>query len=156
MKKLIATTLAIALLICLAGCSSTQYKDTNGPDDFSLQTITDDDIIHLTLGASGMVYEETSLADVITSSEYHSKNFNGVERIYETTCLLPSDISVYIGHMDVKSGNFKLVAVNEDQIIHEFDPDAFGETFLFEDLKGSFSIIAAGESAAFSFYLDVQ
>ena len=64
--------------------------------------------------------------------------------------------SVYIGHMNVTSGNFKLVAVNNDQIIHEFDLDAFNEDFWFEDLTGSFAIRVAGESAAFEFSIDVD
>ena len=89
------------------------------------------------------------------SSEYYSKNFNGVEQIYLTNFVGASDIYVYIGHMNVESGNFRLVVINDDKIIHEFDLDTFGEEFLFEDLTGTFSIHVAGESAKFDFYIDI-
>lgn len=155
MKKIWALILAGCMCLALVGCG-TEYEDTNGEDDFSLQTITDEEIINLETGASGLSYSEEHLGDLIHSSEYSSKNFNGVEQIYSTSFILPSDIHVYIGHMNVKSGNFKLVAVNNDEIIHEFDLDTFGEDFLFEDLEGDFSIHVAGESAAFEFYIDVN
>ncbi len=154
MKKLM-----ILLMICISaqlfGCSA-EYPDTNGADDYSLQTITDENIIHLDLGASGLGYRESNLAGFLISSEYYSKNFNGVEQIYLTNFILPSDIEIYIGTMNVTSGNFKLAVVNDETIIFEIPLDAFGETFRFENISGTFSIHAAGESAAFEFHIDVQ
>ena len=154
MKKLSVILIAVCLALTLVGCG-TQYEDTNGAEDFSLQTITDQDIINLSTGSSGLSYTESSLGDVISSSEYSAKNFNGVEQLYLTNFLLPSDIEVYIGHMNVKQGNFRLVVVNNDAIIYDFPLDAFGETFRFENLTGSFAIHVAGESAAFEFYLNI-
>ena len=153
MKKWISLLLCVCLCLFVTGCG-TQYEDTNGAEDFTLQTITDESIINLDVGASGFSYTEEEFAG-ISSSEYSSKNFNGVTQIYLTNFLLPSDIEVFIGHMNIKSGNFKLVAINNDEIIYEFPLDAFGDTFRFEDLSGSFSIHAAGESAAFEFHLSI-
>ena len=154
MKRFLWLLTVFCLCLALSGCG-TQYEDTNGPEDFSLQTITDENIIHLETGASGLSYKESNLAG-IQSTEYSAKNFNGVEQIYLTNFLLPSDIEIYIGHMDVKQGNFRLVVVNNDAIIHEIPLDAFGDTFRFEDLTGSFSVHVAGESAAFSFHIDIS
>lgn len=153
MKKFLSILFCLCLCAALAGCG-TQYEDTNGPDDFSLQTITDENIINLDVGASGLTYSESQFMG-ITSSEYSAKNFNGVEQLYLTNFWLPSDFSVYIGHLNVKSGNFRLVAINNDEIIFDFPLDAFGETFWFEDIKGSFSVHVVGESAAFEFYIDI-
>ena len=155
MKKGILALLVVCLCWNLAGCG-TQYEDTNGADNFALQTITDQNIIHLDTGASGLSYTEKNLLGVISSSEYSSGNFNGVEQLYLTNFLLPSDIEIYIGHMNVKQGNFKLVVINNDEIIHEFALDTFGETFRFENLKGTFSVHVAGESAAFEFHIDIR
>lgn len=155
MKKIVSMVLTIALAMSFVACSSTEYKDTNGADDFSLQTITDEEIVNLSTGASGLSYSEESLEDVLLSSEYSSKNFNGVERIYLTNFLIPSDVMIYIGHMDVQEGNFRLVLVNNDEIIYEFPLDTFNETFTFENLIGDFSIMVAGESAKFSFHINV-
>lgn len=155
MKKIASILLAGVLCLSLGGCG-TEYEDTNGADNFTLQTITDRNIIALDTGASGLRYTQDSADSTITSSEFSAKAFNGVEQIYQTNFLLSSDVSVYIGHMNVKSGNFKLAVLNNDEIIQEIPLDAFNETFLFEDMKGDFSIRVAGESAAFSFFLQVD
>ena len=153
MRKFIAILLITCICLTIGGCGTT-YEDTNGADNFELQTITDENIIHLETGASGLAYKESNLG-LLLSSEYFSKNFNGVEQIYLTNFVGASDIYVYIGHMNVESGNFRLVVINDDKIIHEFDLDTFGEEFLFEDLTGTFSIHVAGESAKFDFYIDI-
>lgn len=154
MKKI--WTLFLVLLLCfsLAGCGK-EYEDTNGDDDFTLQTITDENIIHLETGASNLVYKESKIG-ALKSAEYSSKNFNGVEQIFLTSFWGKSDVEIYIGHMNVKKGNFKLAVINNDEIIMEIPLDAFGETYFFEDLEGTLSVHVAGESAAFEFYIDIN
>lgn len=153
MKKFTQFILIFGMCLALVGCGD-EYEDTNGEDNFSLQTITDENIINKDIGASNLTYEELSAGD-ITSTEYKSKNFNGVEEIYLTNFIGKSDIHVYIGHMDVKSGNFKLAVVCDDKIIDEIPLDAFGDTYYYEDLEGTFAIRLAGESADFSFHIEV-
>lgn len=150
-KRISCFILGAVLAFSLSGCGE-QYEDTNGDDVFTLQTITDENIINLDLGASGITY---SADDEDTLKVYSAKNFNGVEQIYSTGFLGKSDVSVYIGTMNVRSGNFKLVAINNDEIIYEFPLDAFNETFHFEDLEGDFAIHVAGESASFKFDMEV-
>jgi len=154
MKKLVCLLLAVVVSFSLAACGK-EYEDTNGPDDYTLQTITDENIINLDTGASGLSYKETNLGG-LHSSEYYSKNFNGVERIYQNNYLGKSDVFVYIGTMSVTSGNFKLAVVLDDEIIQEIPVDTFNEEFFFEDINGDFSIMVAGESAEFEFYIDIS
>ena len=154
MKKLCKVLLCSILCFTLCACGTT-YEDTNGTDDFRLQTITDENIINLDVGSSGLAYEELNLG-ILHSSEYSAKNFNGVERIYQTSFWGKSDVFVYIGHLNVEKGNFKLVVINNDKIIYTIPLDSFGERFLFEDLKGDFSIHVAGESAKFDFHIEVE
>lgn len=154
MKKFLCLILTVLMLLSCAGCG-TIYEDTNGDDDYSLQTITDENIIQLNVGASGLSYSETTLDSLSISSGYHSRNFNGVERIYLADYIFPSDVSVYIGTFSVNKGNFEAVAIHNDQIIQEFTPDSFNQTFIFEDLTGSFSIHLAGESADFDLFIEV-
>ena len=153
MKRFLKILLVSVMCLTIAGCG-TEYEDSNGADDFSLQTITDENIINLETGSSGLTYSEKKLAGV-SSSEYSAKNFNGVEQIYLENYVTPSDIHVYIGHMNVESGNFRLVVINNDEIIHEFPLDTFNEEILFEDLEGTFSVHVAGESAAFDFHIEI-
>ncbi len=154
MKKILCLILVCCLCFVFAGCGP-EYEDTNGDDNYELQTITDENIINLDTGAAGLNYEETNLG-VLHSSKYTSKNFNGVAELYFVDFILPSDVTVYIGHMNVEGGNFKLVAINNDEIIHEFALDASGEDFLFENLSGTFAIRAAGENAKVDFNIQVN
>lgn len=154
MKKLLSLILAGCMSLALVACGP-EYEDTNGENNFKLQSISNENIIHLQTGASGLSYKETNIGG-LHSSEYYSKNFNGVEQIFLNDYIMKSDVHVYIGHMSVESGNFKLVAINNDKIIHEFDLDTFNEDFYFEDIKGPFSIHVAGECAKFEFYIDID
>ena len=154
MRKLLSLILICCLCFAFVGCG-TKYEDTNGEDNFELETITDENIINMDIGSSGLNYTETEVGALL-SSEYSSKNFNGVERIYLTNFIGKSDIRVYIGHMNVESGNFKLVVVNNEEIIHEFALDTFGEEFWFEDLTGEFAIHVVGESAEFDFHIQID
>jgi hypothetical protein len=154
MKKVLCILFVLVFAVALTGCG-VEIADTNGPDDTSLATITEENIINMDIGSSGLNYTETEVGALL-SSEYSSKNFNGVERIYLTNFIGKSDIRVYIGHMNVESGNFKLVVVNNEEIIHEFALDTFGEEFWFEDLTGEFAIHVAGESAEFDFHIQID
>ena len=155
MKKLLSILFMLVCCVSLFGCSTETYEDTNGADNYTLQTITDENIVKLNVGGSGMSRSETKIGP-ITSVEYSSKNFNGVYEIDQTNFILPSDVSVYVGHMNVKSGNFKLAIVNDDAVIFEIPLDSFGDTYYFEDLKGHFAIRAAGESAAVEFFVEMR
>ena len=154
MKKLLCMILVFSMCFALVGCG-TEYPDTNGEDNFDLETITDENIINLETGASGLTYEELNLG-ALHSSEYSAKNFNGVERLYFTSFIGKSDVCVYIGHMTVESGNFRLVVINNDEIIKDIPLDTFNEDIWFEDLTGDFAIHVAGESAKFDFHIEVQ
>lgn len=154
MRKVWKLVFIISVLLSLTACGSV-YEDTNGDDDYELQTITEENIIALDVGSSGFGYSETKLPGGISSAEYSSKNFNGVYQMYLTNFILPSDIELYIGHMNVRKGNFRLVVINNDEIIFDIPLDSFGDTYRFEDLSGTFSIHVAGESASFEFYLDI-
>ena len=102
-----------------------------------------------------MGYSETKIGGIV-SKEYSSKNFNGVEQIYHTSFILPSDVMIYVGHLNVKSGNFKIAVINNDKIIDEIPLDSFSETFYYENLEGDFSVHLAGESAKFEMFLEVE
>ena len=74
MKKLLCCLFIGCMCFALSGCGGNSYEDTNGADDYSLQTITNENIINMDVGSSGMSYSETKLGG-ITSTKYSSKNF---------------------------------------------------------------------------------
>lgn len=145
----------VLLCIMLTACG-TEYADTNGADDYTLQTITDEQIVDLSTRASGLSYLEQNFGGGIYSTEYSSKNFNGVEEIYLTNYILPSSFYIYVGYLNVDSGNFKLAIVNNDEVIREVPIGTFNEQIYFEDIVGSFAVRLAGESAAFHLNIDID
>ena len=99
MKKVLCIVFILCISFTFVGCG-TEYADTNGEKDFTLQTITDENIINMETGSSGLVYEEESVG-ALHSSEYSSKNFNGVEQIYGTNFLHISWASAGISFLGI-------------------------------------------------------
>ncbi len=149
MKKIVRILCTFFLITGLTGCGET-YEDTNGENNTALNTITDENIINMDIGASGLSYTTTEVMG-ITCEEYSSNNFNGVIEIGYANYISANQIDVYVGHINVKSGNFKLVVLIDDEIVKVIPNDAFGETYTFKNVKGTLSIRAAGESASVEF-----
>ena len=155
-KKFMALMLAVACVFAFTACG-VEIPDNNGPDDDSLATITDEDIIERTMGASGYSMSPgPEEEDYMTSvTKFKGKEFSGVEEIYSTNFIGKSDIIVDLSTIQVTEGNFKLVATLDDEIVHVFDNEEMSQSFELRDVKGYFAIRMAGESANFKFYINV-
>lgn len=153
MKKPLSLLLAFLMVLALSACAA-EYEDTNGDDNFALQTITDEDIINLQIGSSGINYTESSFGS-ISGNEYYSKNFNGVEQLFVENYIWDSDITISVGYLDVTAGNFRMVVINNDEIIFDVPLNISAETYYFEDINGYFSVHIAGESANVKFNYSV-
>ena len=124
-------------------------EDTNGPDDLSLQTITEENIIKLDYGAVGG--PTITRNNVISKTvEFSAKKYTGVTEILYDDYLLASDFYLDISSFEVYEGNFQMVVVCNDEIVATLEPGAIVECHL-EDVKGYISLRIAGESASFSF-----
>lgn len=149
---------AILIAIAVIGFSGYSFltsdlkhiEDTNGPDDYTLTTITDENIIKQDMGALNINKSTGLLNDGVT---FKSNKFTGVYRVFTTNFLFGSDFQMDLAGFWVNGGNFKMAIVNNDEIIAVVEPGMFAEVLL-HDLKGSFSLIIAGESADFEFTLD--
>ena len=125
-------------------------EDTNGPDNFALTTITDENIIQQDIGALNVKKSTGILNDGITFS---SNQFTGVYRVFQTNFFFDSDFLMDLAGFFVNSGNFKMAVVNDGEIIATVEPGLFSTCNL-SDLNGSFELVIAGESADFEFTLD--
>lgn len=125
-------------------------EDTNGPDNYELTVITDEDIIDMEMGSLNVKMSTGLLNDGITFS---SNKFTGVYRVFTTNFLFDSDFMMDVAGFYVNDGNFKMAIINEGNIIAVIEPDMFASCQL-EDLNGEFSLVIAGESADFEFTLD--
>lgn len=124
-------------------------EDTNGPEDVSLQTITDQQIIDRSIGSIGGpdISRSFLTGDAV---EFSAEKFTGVHEILYDNFIGPSDFEVNLSAYEIYGGNFELVVVHNDEIIAVLEPDLFVD-YRVEDITGYISLRIAGESASFSF-----
>lgn len=150
-KKIIAIIGAIVMVAVAAvwflNSDPEHIEDTNGTDNFSLQTITDANIINRDIGAMGL---ETSTDSISNTTTYSSDKFTGVEEIYGTN-IWGNRFEITVNHARVDSGNFKIVLLENDKIVHEFTLNELTQTFVLDNPDGYISLRIAGESADFKF-----
>lgn len=84
--------------------------------------------------------------------ELYAKKFSGVADILWADYILPSDFSLNLDHFSVTGGNFRMMVINEGEIIADIQP---GDdiSLLIKDLTGYTVVRIAGESAAFQIVL---
>ena len=156
MKKILCLIMALGFAIMAAGCG-VEIADTNGPDDYSLTTITEDNIANQDLGASSYSMSPGSDDEnyMVKTTKFKGSEFSGVAQIYMTNLVGKSDIAVDVSNLTVDSGNFALYALLDGKIVHEFKIGELMETFEMKDIKGTFEIVMAGETADFKFWANV-
>lgn len=144
MKKFITILLTAVLVLSLAGCNFVTYEDTNGDEDFSLQTLTEADITsNITtysqkMGAKTMINNEIS---------YSAKSMSGIIRIYEAN-LRDGNLEIQVSS-EVSKGNARLVLVVGNEIVHDFDLNKDNQVYTLENCTGQVCLRLAGESAEF-------
>ena len=131
-------------------------EDTNGPEDFSLVTITDENIINLDMGArNSMTVREKGVKlggiKINKGFEIYSKKFTGVTEVMYQNYIFASGVVFELEYLKVESGNFKMVLVYEDEIIQVIEPSDEPIRIELGELRGTLSLRIAGESAAYSF-----
>ena len=75
--------------------------------------------------------------------------FSGITDILWADYILPSDLTLTLDHFRVEGGNFRMMVINNGQIIADILPGDHVEV-LIEDITGPTYIRIAGESAAFT------
>lgn len=154
MKKILSLIMILILTAALTGCG-VEIPDENGPDNFNLATITKDNIINMDLGASSYSVSPSSEdEDYMTSvTKVKGKAFSGVAELYGTNLVGKSDFNVYLDNISVDSGNFKVLVLLDDEIIHEFNNQEMLQQCELKDVKGYVSVRIAGETADFKCWL---
>lgn len=122
-------------------------EDTNGADNFTLQTITDENIINMDTGAMGVAVSSDNITNMTKIS---SKKFTGVHEVLYINLLGKSDFVLNLYDFKINSGNFKMAVVHDGKIVGVITPENADE-FVLNDINGTVSLVIAGESADFSF-----
>lgn len=125
-------------------------EDTNGADNYNLQVITDQNIIKMDMGALNFSATDTPL----TLTEYKSNKFTGVAEIFLTN-LKGNRFDITLYNLWVESGNFKVVLIHNNEIVHEFKNNELMQSYTLENPSGTVALRIAGESADFNFSYDL-
>ena len=144
MKKFITIILATVLVLSLAGCKFVTYEDTNGDEDFSLQTLTEADITSNANICSQTMSTKSMINNVTT---YTAKEMSGVIKLYETS-LQNQDFEIQLSS-EVSKGNARLVLVIANTIVHDFMLNEKEQTFSIKNFSGKIRLKLAGESAEY-------
>jgi len=155
-KKLLSVVLVLIFALGLTACG-VEIADTNGPDDYSLAEITAENIANQDLGASSYSMSPGSEDDgyLIETTKFKGKEFSGVAQLYQTNFVGKSDVIIDVSNLTVESGNFALMLLVNGEIVHEFTIGELMETYELNDIKGSFEIVMAGETADFKFWISM-
>ena len=130
-------------------------EDTNGADNYSLQTITEQDVVEQKMGSRGTISKnETHFGNISSGIKYSAKKFTGVNRLHTSIIFKGSDIYVSLSSFEVKEGNFAFYIVFDGEVVGKLEPsDDIVAEFILENVEktGDLEYIIAGESANFSF-----
>ncbi len=149
-KILIRTSALVLIVVAVVWFIQTDLEhieDTNGADNYNLQTITDMNIINRDIGPMGLKKSNSIVTNTIS---YSSKKFTGVEEIYGEN-IVATRMEFNINHAHVTEGNFKIVLLVDDEIVHEFKLNELIQTYVLENPSGYVSLRIAGESVNFMF-----
>lgn len=146
--KIGAAILAIVGAIWLILGRVEHIEDTNGPDNYKLTTITDQNIIKRDMGNTGLTRKKGLLTGDIHT--FSSDKFTGVEEIMYNNYIFKSSDYFTIHNFEVYEGNFRMVVVLDNEIIAELEPGMTVD-YDFKDVKGTLALRIAGESASFKF-----
>ncbi len=136
--------LFIILLLCLTSCTFSHTKDTNGPENFTIQTFTDEEI--LTNNTNLYSHSRYSRSETKFNIEYGgtAKKYSGVDEIEEYNN--SSSFTLTLTN-NVESGNFCVVIIYNNTIIDRIPANTtYTKNFL---ESGKYLIKIVGESAKF-------
>lgn len=155
LKNLLIGIVAVILVgyfvISMLTSNLKHIEDTNGADNYNLQQITEYNIINMDIGALNLTESNELFNNLPT---YKSDKYTGVSEIYMTN-IWGNRFDITLYNLRVKSGNFKVVLLHNDEIVHEFKLNELSESYTLENPNGTVSLRIAGESADFEFSYDL-
>lgn len=164
MKKKLWGLFAVVLIVVFVAWAifnpgPEHIEDTNGPDDYSLQQITEEDVLAQEMGNRGGLSQsktqwEFGNISISDGVQYSCRKFTGVYLLNTCTIFKGSDIHVYLSDFQISSGNFAFYVALDGKIVGEVKPDEYGcAELVIENIEesGTLEYIIAGESANFRF-----
>lgn len=151
MKKFICL-LFIFLVVSLSSCS--HIEDTNGIDNYSIQTFTDEDIIRGRSNTNSLgVLEAYSYIDNVLKGSYKVSKFSGIETINEYSSndsYIKFDINFIC-----ESGNGVFAIVSDNEIVKKIEAN---QELIFEVSNNykEYMLVIVGESGKLSLKYNIS
>ena len=138
MKKIISILFVLVFVLCLSAC---HVEDTNGTDNYELETFTDEDIIKGTNISATFTYQSY----INNKGKFGCSKMSGVKLIDTFHCYNETLKIEFTS--SVTKGNFKLVVVHDGII----DVIPINQTYIYEakNALGEYEVKVVGESAKF-------
>ena len=150
MKKraLPLVALFLALLLLFGGCAAfSHYEDTNGDQDYTLQTLTDENIMKGTGGSlSSVSLRTSSITPSKSKVTLKVGKFSGVSTLESFRG--GSSYRTVTVSLTVSAGNFKAVLCTDSEILYVFPINQTGSSYSFKKEQTVYLRIA-GESAKY-------
>lgn len=150
MRKLLFALLTVSVLLSLPGCMIVSYEDTNGPSDFSLQTLTDQDIIRGTNTSTVM----SSAVTVNNKTVCKAQTMSGVVTLFEKR--FDNEPLQIVVSCEITKGNARLILVIDDSIVHSFALNEDNQQFVLNHAAGKVCLKLAGETAGYTVTYELQ
>ena len=152
MKKLFLITIIMLVLTLTFSCSVIKtYEDTNGDNNFTLQTITKDMLIKNEGGLEVGSVSSQDTKNNITSILLNVSKFDGIKQVYR----FKSGSYAVLVNFKATKGNGALVITDGKKIIYEFAINEENQSYEFE-CKTSNYLKVAGESLEFELSVKIE
>ena len=148
-----AVVFIIVFAVLMFKSNLKHIEDVNGEDNYSLATITEEQIKKHDMGYLNLSTSKSMFSDDVI--EFSSKKFTGVDEIFSENILMSSDYVINVTNFSIEKGNFEMVVLLDDEIVTRLEPGQDVEYHL-GSVKGKVTLVIAGESAKFSFSIDAN
>ena len=144
MKRFWIFGLILAMCLGLVACG--QIEDTNGEQDYSLATITEEQLVKGTNSSSKVGFLHTQIND---SHTFKVNKFSGVEAIESVRATESTKSITFLVESTRNSGNLYVYVRCDGQIVGEFEIGAKDDLVIENPAPGKYELCVAGESASY-------
>ena len=143
----------LILAICLGLVACGQIEDTNGEDDYSLATITKEELVKGASSSSQVGFLHTQVNDKHT---YKVAKFSGVEVLESVRATESTQSITFTVESTRESGNLYIYVRCDQEIVGEFAIGKGDSLILEQPAPGKYELCIAGESASFEMTVIIQ
>ena len=150
MKRYWIIGLILAMCLGLVACG--QIEDTNGEDDYSLATITEEQLVKGTNSSSKVGFLHTQIND---SHTFKVNKFSGVEAIESVRATESTKSITFLVECTRNSGNLYVYVRCDGQIVGDFEIGTKDDLVIENPAPGKYELCVAGESASYELNLTI-